>query len=53
MGRWYVIRTESRAEYLAANELENEGFRIFSPGYALPIPEADTMTFHCSPVIYS
>jgi transcriptional antiterminator RfaH len=38
MSRWYVIRTESRAEYLAANELENEGFRVFFPRVRSPHP---------------
>ena len=29
--KWYVIRTEPRAEFLAAGELERDGFEVFSP----------------------
>lgn len=29
--RWYVARTEPRAEFLAARELEREGFEVFLP----------------------
>jgi len=36
--RWYVIRTEPRAEYLAANELERDGFEIFFPRLKTPEP---------------
>ena len=28
---WFVVRTESRAEYLAADELERDGFEVFFP----------------------
>ena len=28
---WYVIRTQSRAEYIAAAELHREGFEVFLP----------------------
>ena len=38
MGRWYVLRTESRAEYLAATELENAGFKVFFPRVSSPKP---------------
>ena len=31
--RWYVVRTEPRAEFLAAEELRNEGFEVFFPQY--------------------
>ena len=30
-GKWYVIRTQPRAESLAANELTRDGFEVFSP----------------------
>ena len=30
-GRWYVVRTESRAEYLAAKELNRDGIEVFFP----------------------
>lgn len=30
-GKWYVVRTQPRAEALAANELARDGFEIFSP----------------------
>lgn len=29
--RWYVVKTESRAEYIAANFLEREGHEVFLP----------------------
>ena len=29
--RWHVIRTEARAEYLAAGELGRDGFEVFFP----------------------
>lgn len=36
--RWYVIRTEPRAEYLAASELVRDGFEIFLPRVNTPHP---------------
>ena len=33
---WYVARTESRAELLAANELRRDGFEIFFPQVNIP-----------------
>ena len=30
-GKWYIIRTEPQADFLAASELINAGFEIFSP----------------------
>jgi len=35
-GKWYVIRTQPRAECLAANELTRDGFEIFSPMVKTP-----------------
>ena len=29
--RWYAIRTEPRAEYVAAKELERDGYEVFFP----------------------
>lgn len=46
--RWYVIRTESRAEYLAADELDRDGFEVFFPRVAVAHPRrghADTPLF--------
>ena len=38
--KWYVLRTKSRAEYLAADELERDGYEILFPrvksSYARP-----------------
>lgn len=31
--RWYVVRTEPRAEFLAAAELSNKGVEVFSPQF--------------------
>ena len=33
---WYVLRTEARAEYLAAKELASDGFEIFFPRAKTP-----------------
>jgi transcription antitermination factor NusG len=30
-GKWYIIRAEPQADFLAASELVNAGFEIFSP----------------------
>lgn len=38
MGRWYVIRTDSRSEYMATKELESEGFQVFFPRVRSPHP---------------
>lgn len=35
---WYVIRTAPRAEYLAAGELERDGFEVFFPRVKTPQP---------------
>jgi len=35
---WYVIRTEPRAEYLAASELEREGFEVYFPRVSVAFP---------------
>lgn len=35
---WYVIRTEPRAEYLAAGELTRDGFEIFFPRVQVTLP---------------
>ena len=34
--RWYVLRTVSRAEYLAAGELEHDGFDVYFPRVTSP-----------------
>lgn len=36
--RWYVIRTQPRAEYLAADELERDEVEIFFPRVKTPHP---------------
>ena len=36
--RWYVARTEPRAEFLAAQELSRDGYEIFSPCIKAPRP---------------
>jgi transcriptional antiterminator RfaH len=36
--RWYVARTEPRAEFLAADELGRDGFEIFFPRVKAPRP---------------
>ena len=36
--RWHVIRTESRAEYLAAGELDRDGFEVFFPRVTVAHP---------------
>ena len=33
---WYVLRTEPRGEYLAAAELESDGFQVFFPRVNTP-----------------
>ena len=33
---WYVLRTEPRAEYLAATELGDDGFEVFFPRVTSP-----------------
>jgi transcriptional antiterminator RfaH len=46
--RWYVLRTEPRAEYMAAGELGRDGFEIFFPRVLSPQPRlghADTPLF--------
>jgi transcription antitermination factor NusG len=30
-GKWYIVRTEPQADFLAASELLNAGFEVFSP----------------------
>ena len=34
--RWYVVRTETRAEYLAAAELARDEFEVFFPRIKSP-----------------
>ena len=55
--RWYVIRTESRSEYLAASELDRDGFEVFFPRVTVVHPRkghGDTPLFpgylflHCN-----
>lgn len=36
--KWYVIRTEPRAEYLATDELTKDGYEIFFPRIAAACP---------------
>lgn len=36
--RWYVARTEPRAEFLAADELERDGHEVFFPRVRAPRP---------------
>ena len=36
--KWYVIRTEPRAEYLATDELTKDGYEIFFPRVAAASP---------------
>ena len=39
MGKaWYVLRTESRAEYMAANALESDGYEVYLPKVKTPTP---------------
>jgi transcriptional antiterminator RfaH len=35
---WYVIRTKPKAEYIAAAELESDGFEVFLPLLKTPTP---------------
>ena len=35
-GNWYVVRTEPRAEYLAADELKRDGYDIYLPRVTIP-----------------
>lgn len=55
---WYVVRTEPRAEYLAASELARDGFEVLLPRLKLAYPRfghTDTPLFpgylfiRCSP----
>lgn len=46
--RWYVVRTEPRAEYLAAGGLERDGFEIYLPRVISPqlrLGHSDTPLF--------
>lgn len=36
--RWYAASTEPRAEFLAASELERDGFEVFLPRVKVPHP---------------
>ena len=36
--RWFVIRTESRAEYLSAKHLTDDGFEVFFPRIKTSLP---------------
>lgn len=36
--RWYVVRTEPRGEYLAADELRRDGFEVLFPRAKAPHP---------------
>lgn len=38
--KWYVARTEPRGEFLAAGELERDGFELFFPRVQTPHPRA-------------
>ncbi len=45
---WYVVRIQPRAEYLAASELEHDGFEIFFPCVKSPyarVGHSDTPLF--------
>ena len=35
--KWYVIRTTPLGEYLAASELERDGFEVFFPRFRAPV----------------
>ena len=50
--KWFVARTEPRAEFLAANELKRDGFEIFSPSVDVQHPRHGLSVVPLFPVYF-